>query len=966
MAQFERIENTYLDSLQANFELFVDEQTGAKHVHLSSDDTNNAFMVAFPTRPTDSTGVAHILEHTTLCGSQAFPVRDPFFMMLRRSLNTYMNAFTSGDCTAYPFATQNRRDFDNLLSVYLDAVFFPLLEPLDFAQEGWRLDFSDDGKQLVFKGVVYNEMKGAMSAPSARLWQQLSSSLLPDTIYRINSGGEPLEIPNLDYAALQTFHQEHYHPSHAVFMTYGSFPASEHQALIAERVLSKFSPAQPHPKLALQSPFAAPDKTRIPYEVGIDVSTERKTQLLWGWVLGKTASVDDLLDAQILSAVLLENSASPLRQLLETTEFADAPSELCGIDDSAQQLVFAAGVEGSDEEHVDELERQIFELLETLASDGVAAETIEGIIDSIEMAQRDLGGNSYPYGLQLMSRMLPGFVYDDSPAALLKLEQHIEGLRVKARHTDYVPTLIRKYLLDNTHRTRIVMWPDPEKAIRDQQSEQSKLSEIKAQMDNAAETALREKIQALNDRQARVEDPDILPTVTLADVPTDVVKIQGEEEEVAGRIIHTYSQPTNGLFYANVIFDISSLNAEEMKYLPFFTEFLLELGCGSKSYTDTQERRSRLGVFGAYASARNQPVAIDTVNGRLVISAKTLAKKTSLMVAELSGIMLKLRLDETERLTDLVVQERADAESSVIDRGHEIAMLGAAAGLTPSASLDDYWQGPTSILLSQQLEKAFENNGKAEELNNTFLSIRTKLLSRPCQILYVGERNTIDEALVASRDIVFDSFEGKLLDAEQRAVQTLPAAASGVGWLTSSQINFCARAHSAVAVGDPAVAPLMVLGKYLQDGFLHPAIREAGGAYGSGAQYDAESSTFRFFSYRDPRIGETFDDFARSVDWLSNHNSADRLQESILGVIRQLDKPKTPAGSAIAAFYDEQDGVGYEFRKNLRAQVLETSYADLVAVAERFLADGGQLSVVTDGTNEDAVTALNLQPKKLT
>ena len=339
MNQFEEIERSQVESLRAEFQLYVDTHTGARHVHLANDDTNNAFMVVFPTRPHDSTGVAHILEHTTLCGSRLYPVRDPFFMMLRRSLNTFMNAFTSSDCTAYPFATQNRKDFDNLLRVYLDSVFFPILDPLDFDQEGWRLDFDEDGKELVYKGVVYNEMKGAMSSPVAQLWQHLSTSLFPDTIYAHNSGGDPLAITDLDYEELRSFHEQHYHPSHAVFMTYGTFPVEEHQELISEQVLRNFDRTKPLAELPVQPIFPKPVTQRIPYEIDSEDATKRKTHALWGWTLGATACPREFLEAQFLSALLLDNSASPLRYLLESTPLADAPSELCGVDDSARQLV---------------------------------------------------------------------------------------------------------------------------------------------------------------------------------------------------------------------------------------------------------------------------------------------------------------------------------------------------------------------------------------------------------------------------------------------------------------------------------------------------------------------------------------------------------------------------------------------------------------------------------------------------
>lgn len=961
--QFEQIEQSYLDDLKIDYRLFVEQTVGAKHIHLASEDTNNAFMVAVPTRPTDSTGVAHILEHTTLCGSESFPVRDPFFMMLRRSLNTYMNAFTSTDCTAYPFATQNPKDFENLLAVYLDAVFFPILDPLDFAQEGWRLDFQEDQRGLAYKGVVYNEMKGAMSSPVAQLWQHLSTSLFPDTLYRFNSGGEPLEIPKLSHEQLKAFHRDYYHPSHAVFMTYGNLPAQRHQELIVENVLKRFTKKPSLASLPLQVPFSEAAELRVPYVADLDVS--RKTHALWAWVLKHTAAPEDLLEAQFLSAIFLENSASPLRYLLETTPLADAPSELCGIDDSGQQLVFAAGVEGTDEENIEQLHRDIFAVFENVAQHGIDADILDGIIDSLEMSQRDLGGDNYPYGLQLMGRLLPACMYGGQPLAMLSLDKNIAELRAKAKDKNFVRDLVKQNLLDNPHRSRITMWPDPEKAGRDQAIEKATLAEIYAAQDDDDIAALREKIRALAVRQESPQNPDVLPTVTLEDVPKETPRVCGSEALIGQTQFDLYERATNGLFYANVVYDLSSLSADELRLLPFFTEFALELGSKLDDYTEAQKRRSRLGVFGAYASARNNTTSLDLINGRLVISAKGLARKSAALMTELAGCLPDLRIDEIERISDLIVQERVDCEASIIDRGHEIAMLSAAVGLTPSATLDDVWQGPTSILYSQDLEKSLKRESSLTDLCEKFAAIRNKLLAAPVQVLCVGEEKSLDVAREVSAKLEFNRASAAVSNGLENAVLALQEKAVNRAWLTTSQVNFCGKAFRTVPPDDAAVAPLLVLAKYLQDGFLHPAIREAGGAYGSGAQYDMESGSFRFFSYRDPRLEETLEDFTRSVDWLAGENKADRLQESILGVIRQLDKPKTPAGGAISAFYDEKDGVGYVFRKRLREQVLDTSYDHLLSVCERFLKGPGRISIVTDNSNIKRAESLGLVPVKL-
>ncbi len=360
---FELVRCEPVAALKLTVESYRHRVTGARHLHLSAQDPHNAFLVAFLTVPQDSTGVAHILEHTSLCGSDRYPVRDPFFMMLRRSLSTFMNAFTSSDWTAYPFATQSRKDFDNLLKVYLDAAFFPNLNALDFAQEGCRIEFVEPDKvdtNLVFKGVVYNEMKGAMSSPSRVLAQTLATHLFPTTTYHFNSGGDPEKIPDLTLEGLKGFHAQYYHPSNAILMTYGEIPAFDHQEQFQELVLSRFHDDKGFFGVPDEQRLTAPLRVEESYPLDGEETCEEKTHILIGWLLGKSMDMESLLNAHVLNGVLLDNSSSPLLKTLETTDLGSSPSSLCGLDDSGRELVFACGLEGSEPERADAVETLIF------------------------------------------------------------------------------------------------------------------------------------------------------------------------------------------------------------------------------------------------------------------------------------------------------------------------------------------------------------------------------------------------------------------------------------------------------------------------------------------------------------------------------------------------------------------------------------------------------------------------------
>ncbi len=954
-----------IDTLSVRMDEFVHGDTGARHYHLACDDPNNAFMVVFPTLPEDSTGVAHILEHTTLCGSRTYPVRDPFFMMLRRSLNTFMNAFTSTDNTAYPFATRSRTDFDNLLAVYLDAVFFPNLHPLDFAQEGYRVELKDRENPdagLAFKGVVFNEMKGAMSSPIAQVWQHLHAALFPDTTYRFNSGGDPIAIPDLTHAGLRAFHAKHYHPSRAVFMTYGSFPASEHQEKFSRLVLTqpsgRLDPIVPTTQTALG------EAVHVEHVFAVDAAEElqRNTHMVWAWVLGESAVPRHMLDAHLLAGILLEHSASPLRHLLETTPYAEAPSELCGIDDSARQIVFCCGVEGSDPQHAEALERAIMELLAKVARDGVAQDTLDAVLDKMEMAQRDISGDGFPYGLQLMMRIASGALYNRDPFALLDIDHLLTELREAAREPGYVPGLLGKFLLENTHRCRVSMAPDLEKRQRDHAVEQARLDALARSYTAADFERIRESTAALEQRQAVEDDAGVLPRVTLADVPP-FVAVEHPTIVDCGLPVHPYPRGTNGIVHAQLSYDLPPLTEEVLGSLTLFSQYLLEVGNGGESYLDVQTRRARLGHFAAHTTVRSRVNDLDRACGYLVISAKGLRRRMNVIVDELFDVLGGACFDDQARLRDLLAQSRAEAEVSITDRGHHLAIHGAARGLSRSAWLNDQWGGPSAIINLKRLEEtAKTDTDTLPRFAATLAELREHLATGATRLLMVGEDEVLHQACAHI------SGHRPSTSRENGADLALPQAGDhkDTAWLTTTEVNFNAMAYPAVADAHPDAPALHVLGRYLTEGYLHPEIRERGGAYGAGVSYDGDAGCLSFYSYRDPRLAETLAVFGGALEWFKNHLDAQRLEEAILGVIRSVDRSRSPAGEVIHAFHSERQGRTNDFRRRFRAAVVAMDLDTLHDVAERYLASRKiGVGVVTSSSRSEEIERLGLIPVAL-
>ncbi len=958
---FELLERRPIPTLNLEFQAWRHVRTGARHYHLACDDDDNAFMVSFPTLPSDSTGVAHILEHTTLCGSERYPVRDPFFMMLRRSLNTFMNAFTSSDSTAYPFATRNRKDFDNLLAVYLDAVFFPRLDARDFAQEGCRVEFADPAapdQGLVYKGVVFNEMKGAMSSPVSQLWHHLQADLFPGTPYRYNSGGDPAEIPNLTHAMLRDFHARHYHPSQAVFMTYGCFDPREHQAKFAALALDRFAPVGEAIVSGLQAPLPVPRSRVVHYAVDDAADETEGTHIVWGWLLGESADPRAMLEAHVLSSILLEHSASPLRHYLETTELARAPSELCGIDDSSRQLAFYCGVEGSEAAHAQALERGVFEVLETVARDGVDPAVVDAALDRIEMAQRDVGGDGYPYGLQLMSRALPGAMYRRDPAALLDIDTLLAQLREEATRPGFIRELVARNLCRNGHRVQVIMKPDTGKRDAERRAEQARLAALHRKLTPAEADAIRVATEALAAHQARVDDPAVLPRITLADVPAGEAPLVAEVSTVGPWRAHGYARGTNGVVTAHIAYELPALSADELSTLAVLAGYLTDFGAAGEDYLETQARRARLGQFSSNASVRSALADVAQCRGHLVVSAKGLKRKTAALVGTLAEVLPAVRLDERQRLRELLSQSRADLELAITDRGHRLAMHGAMRGLSPSGWLADEWDGPAHVLAMQALDDAVrDSDAAADALLARFAALHAKLAGASAEVLLVGE----DDALALAREAL--GRAPRPAPAVGAALAHLPGdeTARGGAWFANSDVNFCAKAYAAVAQGAPDAPALFVLARYLTDGFLHPAIRERGGAYGGGASFDADSGTFAFYSYRDPRLADTLADFDRALDWLTTPGPDSLLEEAILGVIRALDKPRSPAGAAAHWFYSELHGRSAAFRAEFRRRVLATTLDDLRAVAARHLVPArGVVGVVTHAGERATIEAMGL------
>ncbi|MEM7258759.1 MAG: insulinase family protein, partial [Pseudomonadota bacterium] len=755
---FEELRRYPIDSLNMEFQEYRHRKTGARHYHLAADDDQNAFLVAFLTVPQDSTGVAHILEHTVLCGSKNFPVRDPFFMMLRRSLNTFMNAFTASDWTAYPFASRNRKDYFNLLDIYLDATFFPNLNELDFRQEGHRLDFSEAGNtdsDLMYKGVVFNEMKGAYSSPNARLMKQYSRHLYPSITYHHDSGGDPAFIPDLTWQQLKDFHALHYHPSNAVIVTYGDLPAEELQQRFEERALNEFS-AIDVSSLAIPDEirYQSPQQVTSSYPLAED-DTSGRTHVVMGWLLGRNADIRKVLEARVMTDVLLDNSSSPLRHALETSDLGAAPSPLCGLDEDTREMSFSVGLEGSDIDKADAVEALIQSVLQDVADKGVPTESVLSVLHQLELSQREITGDGFPYGLQLALRTLTPALHGGDPVLALDFDNILADLRRDAEDTDFIPRLIRELLLDNNHRVRLVMAPDTQLAAKEEADEAAQLAKLTADLNDQKREEIARLADELEQRQAQEDDPELLPRVTLDDVPAELRFPEGHTSSIDSLPIVWYHPGTNGMVYQQLISDVPAFDEADIDLLPLYSMCVAELGSGGRDYMQTQAlQASVLGGIGARISTRSVLGDTSALHASMVLSAKGLSRNANYISSLLHETFESPDFSETQRIKDLISQVRIRRESSITGRGHALAMVAASSNTSATASLSHRWSGLQSIASLKTIDDRLQAEPDyINELAARMQAMHQRMKSVNRDLLVVSDedqREVVEQAVRAS------------------------------------------------------------------------------------------------------------------------------------------------------------------------------------------------------------------------
>ncbi len=952
-----------LKEISSFFYELVHTPTGARHIHISNDDAENTFSVAFKTVPSDSTGVAHILEHTALCGSGNFPVRDPFFSMLKRSLSTFMNAFTASDWTMYPFSTQNRKDFYNLMDVYLDAAFFPKLDRLSFKQEGHRLEPDEDGSDaLVYKGVVYNEMKGAMSSPDQILGRSLMKALYPSTTYSNNSGGEPADIPSLTYEQLIAFHKRHYHPSNAFFYTYGNLPLKKHLAFIQDKILGHFERIDPKTDVPSQPRWQEPRTVTQTYPLAVSEDPEKKCQICLSWLTADIRDTFEVLALALLEHILLGNSASPLRKALIDSELGSTLSDGTGFDADNRDTSFTFGLKDVKESAAPDIERIITEVLKDLADNGIDKELIASAIHQAEFHRKEITNHPYPYGIKLVLVFSGSWFHGGDPARILRFDEDLRQLNEALTQGPFFENKIRQYFLDNLHRVLFKLVPDHQMEQKENERVQKELEDIRSKLSPAELEQLKTDAELLEQLQETEEDLSQLPTLELGDIPpsVEIVRETGSSPDSLPFPVAIYQKPTSGIFYFDTATGVGTLPADLLPFVPFFCHAFSKTGTKKRDYTELARRiDAYTGGISMSPHARNSFGNGGGCLPFIAFGGKCLERNQEKTFDIISELLFDFDFSDLNRLRSLLLEYRAGLESMIVHNGHGLAISLAARNFSLPRSLSETWGGVHQLQTIKGISDKLTDD-TLKSFSDQLTCIGKHLFTQNnFKIALVGEESALSAAIspVASvqqklgKDMA-DGFVPPGIDLSQDIPRE--------GWSTSSAVSFVARVFETVRMEHEDSPALAVISKILRSLYLHREIREKGGAYGGFAIYNPEDGLFCFGSYRDPHIVATLNVYDAAHDFIrSGRYSDEDVKEAILQVCSEIDKPDPPGPAARKAFYRKLISLSDEAREHFKKQLLLLNKKQVMAVAERYFDPSGKKQAVVVISGEEKLKAAN-------
>jgi hypothetical protein len=961
--KFELIKEEEIKEINSIARLYRHKNTGARILSLSNDDENKVFGITFRTPPDDSTGVAHIMEHSVLCGSRKYPVKEPFVELVKGSLNTFLNAMTYPDKTCYPVASQNLQDFYNLVDVYLDAVFYPLLTPTTFKQEGWHYELKSADDEMTFKGVVFNEMKGAYSSPDDYLSEKSIQSLFPDNTYGVDSGGNPQHIPDLTYEQFKNFHDTYYHPSNAFIFFYGD-DDPENRLEIIENYLKDFNPLAVQSEIPLHTPFSEPRKITHTYDSG-ETGPDAKNYLTLNWGLGETTSELSKLEFQILNHILVGTPASPLRKALIESGLGE---DLAGVgaETDLRQSLFSTGLKGVADQDLAKVEPFILQTLAQIATDGIEKDAIEASINTFEFSLRENNTGSFPRGLVIMLRSLGSWLYDLDPIAPLSFEAPLVEIRRKIASGERVfENLIQQNLLNNPYRTTVILTPDPEMGNKLAEQEMSRLQKTRQEMQADELSRIVTETQELIRYQQTPDSPEALATIPMlnrSDLETKVRTIPIEIMDTPhGKIIY-HDLFTNGIVYLELGFNLHALPQELLPYLSLFGRALVEMGTQKENYVQLLQRIGRK-TGGIYPSllVSSLPQQKEST-AWFILRGKAMANQAADLTSILNDILSMPNFNDRERFKQMALEERSSLESGLAPAGHRFVNSRLNAKYNEAGWVTEQTGGISYLGFLRKLIKQIDTDW--EGIVSKLEEIRSTLVSQDNLFLNL----TLDSSNLAAVQPVLEDFLGMLPQKQtQIAHWNYEFSNDWEGFTFPTQVNFVGKAANLYELGYHENGSALVITPYLRGTWIWDRIRVQGGAYGGFCLFDRLSGMFSYLSYRDPNLENSLDVYDQTAQFLRDIDlSESELTKAIIGTIGDLDSYMLPDAKGYTSLSRYLIGVSDAERQKLRDEVLSTSQADFKVFAEFLDLAKSAGKVVVLGSAEAIQKAAPKLPQKLT
>lgn len=928
---FEKIKEQEIPELNTRAELFRHRKTGAELLSLINDDENKVFGITFRTPPRDSTGVPHILEHSVLCGSRKYPVKEPFVELLKGSLQTFLNAMTYPDKTCYPVASQNVKDFYNLVDVYLDAVFYPRISPTIFKQEGWHYELEDKGKPLIYKGVVFNEMKGAYSSPDNLLYDYSFQSLFPDNAYSHDSGGDPKEIPKLTYEQFRDFHRQYYHPSNSRIYFYGDDDPGE-RLRIAEEYLQDFDRLEVDSEIKLQAYFDQPRRFIRAFAAG-EGEAGTKGMMTLNWLLHESTDEVTDLALSVLEYILLGMTGSPLRKALIESGLGEDLAG-AGLGSESRQIYFSTGLKGIDLDNVDRIQNLIMQTLTNLTIKGIDPNTVEAALNRIEFTLRENNTGSYPRGLLLMLRALTTWLYGGDPLALVAFEDPLAKAKAEyTRDRRYFEALIERFFLNNSHRTTVILRPEPDLAVREREAEKKILEQARAGMDEGRIEDIVGQSRELKKIQETPDPPEALasiPLLSLDDLEkkNKTIPIDITGEQATPLFFHDLF--TNGIVYLDLALDLHGLPQKQIPYTRLLGRALLEMGTETEDYVRLSQRINRKtgGIGPAYFTSMVK--GGDGGETRLILRAKAMASQVRDMLDILRDILLTVKLDNRARFRQILLEAKAREEQKLVPSGHQVVSLRLKAHFSEADWFSEQISGLSYLFFLRDLVKRIDSDwpavlGDLEETRRILVNRRSMILNLTC-----------DEKTRASLGPAAGEFIGAMPADPPDRVEWVPGELPLFEGLTiPAQVNYVGKGLNLYETGYRFHGSINVITRFLRNAYLWDRVRVQGGAYGAFCNFDRLSGSLTLVSYRDPNLLRTldvFDQAARFLRELELHE--DELTKAIIGAIGTLDQYRLPDAKGYTSLARHLTRVSDEDRQQVRDEILGTTQKDFKALAE--------------------------------